>query len=715
MTQHTDSPTRTGRGYWLYSTLLAAIIALITSMYPVRAYAGNDVEADIYALFPSATRLGEKDPKTEVWPVYQLHELLGYAFESIEFAPLKGFSGEPINLLIGLNTQGELSGVKIIHHHEPIFLHGLGPKPLLDFIDQYKNHRISERFIVGKHGTDAGSAYLDGVTKATVSVVVVNDIILSSARQVARQTLQEFAQQSPVAVKTSYFKPMQWQELLSNGLIQVLQVSQGDVEQSLGSELSEFPFEDWQLEHDHATLYIAYLNAPIIGKNILGEAGYQRLKAKLADGEHAVAMMSEGLFSYLESDFQPATSPKRVALNQSNLSIAIRDMNFFSYNPLQLSPNTPDFKDFRIFRISPQTGFNPGGDMEIQLKLNLKKNHLVEKEAIFTEHYQLPETLFDKVETPVGPTIKPTWVTIWENRGLDTLILLVGLLVLTIGFSLQKRWLGYSQHFPWIRWTFLFFTLAFIGIYAQGQLSVVNIFTVLLALRDGFDITVFLLDPIIFILWIFTFASLFIFGRGLFCGWLCPFGAMQEIVAKVAELLKIRQWTVSHSTHRKLTKIKYIILGGLVVTSLVSLRAAEQAAEVEPFKTAVTLAFVREWPFVIYAILILGVGLFINKFYCRYICPLGAGLALLGKFHRLEWLTRRKECGSPCQLCRKKCGVDAIRRDGSIDYDECVQCLECVVILEDPSRCAPKILETKRQHKSPPALTVNLVEAPSAK
>jgi len=115
---------------------------------------------------------------------------------------------------------------------------------------------------------------------------------------------------------------------------------------------------------------------------------------------------------------------------------------------------------------------------------------------------------------------------------------------------------------------------------------------------------------------------------------------------------------------------------------------AERLAEVEPFKTSITLNFMRYWPFVLYAALLLLLGLKIHKFYCRYICPLGAGLAILGRYPLLKWLTRRKECGNPCQLCRnKKCEIDAIRSNGSIDYSECIQCLECLVTIESPKLC----------------------------
>ena len=67
---------------------------------------------------------------------------------------------------------------------------------------------------------------------------------------------------------------------------------------------------------------------------------------------------------------------------------------------------------------------------------------------------------------------------------------------------------------------------------------------------------------------------------------------------------------------------------GLFGISLASIPLAETFAEVEPFKTAIVLKFVREWPFVVFAVALLTAGLFVERFFCRYLCPLGAALAI---------------------------------------------------------------------------------------
>lgn len=664
------------------------------------------IEERIVELFPKATRLGEKLAQPPAWPVYQLSELLGYAFESNDLVDLPGFSGDRVNLLIGINPQGVVQGVQIIHHHEPIFLHGLGPEPLLQFIDQYPGRKVSDRIIVGsksaKQATE-GTAYFDGVSKATVSVIVINDTILSSSLQVARAMLEGFAQAPPAIVKDDYYQPLSWQQLLDKGLIKHWNISLDTLQHELGQDLEDYDIDlnyDYELDHG-LDVYYAYLNSPVIGRNLLGDEEFARLNKKLKPGQHALMVFSRGILSYLDDDFRPGTSPNRLSISQAELPVPIRDLNFYSYSNSSPPEEFSDIENINIFVINSQTGLDPSGELNLAINLSLPRNHLISDSATFTDSYQLPADLFTAAPESLTSNVseKPLWQRIWENRALDITVLLLGLTVLTVVFVNQEKLTRYGKTVHWFRWGYLAFTLFFIGFYAQGQLSVVNIYTLLLEIKNGFSLNVFLLDPIIFILWAYTAISLVIWGRGLFCGWLCPFGALQETVAWVGSKLKIKQWKISYPWHRRLLWLKYVILAVLLVTAFYSLRLAEQLAEVEPFKTSITLMFVRSWPFVLYAIVLLGLGLFVHKFYCRYACPLGAGLAVVGRLHIFEWLTRREECGSPCQLCRHSCGINAIKTDGKIDYDECIQCLECVVILRDDTQCAPAKVARRKEDK----------------
>ncbi|MDX1765249.1 MAG: 4Fe-4S binding protein, partial [bacterium] len=137
--------------------------------------------------------------------------------------------------------------------------------------------------------------------------------------------------------------------------------------------------------------------------------------------------------------------------------------------------------------------------------------------------------------------------------------------------------------------------------------------------------------------------------------------------------------------------IKYIALVTILLAAVFWTPLADKVVEIEPFKTAITVVFSRSWPYVSYTVGLLVLGAFVYKFFCRYLCPLGAGLEILGSMRRFNWLIRRSECGTPCQFCRSACDYDAIRRDGRINYRDCFQCLDCVSIYYDPERCLAEV------------------------
>jgi polyferredoxin len=195
--------------------------------------------------------------------------------------------------------------------------------------------------------------------------------------------------------------------------------------------------------------------------------------------------------------------------------------------------------------------------------------------------------------------------------------------------------------------------------------------------------------------------SLLLWGRGTFCGWLCPFGALQELTGKLARWLRIPQLRIRPGLDARLKRIKYVALTGIVASAFFSSELTDKLVELEPFKTVITLNFVRSWPYVAYAIGLLLAGCFVYKFFCRYLCPFGASLALMGRFRVLDWISRHAECGTPCQTCRHRCDYQAIAPSGKVDYEECFQCMDCIVIYASDEQCALRILELKRHRTIP--------------
>ena len=251
----------------------------------------------------------------------------------------------------------------------------------------------------------------------------------------------------------------------------------------------------------------------------------------------------------------------------------------------------------------------------------------------------------------------------------------------------------------YVRDGYLIFTVIFIGWYALAQLSVINVLTFVHAMMDDFRWETFLIDPLMFILWGFVAITLLLWGRGVYCGWLCPFGALQELINQVARKFNVRQWEFPEVVHERLWALKYVILLLLFGISLQSLETAERYAEIEPFKTAMTLRFQREWSYLLYAIVLLAISVVNRKFYCKYLCPLGAALAIPARQRLFDWLRRRKECGKPCQICANECEVRAINATGEINANECHYCLDCQVTYWNDKKCPPLTQRRKRREK----------------
>ena len=92
-------------------------------------------------------------------------------------------------------------------------------------------------------------------------------------------------------------------------------------------------------------------------------------------------------------------------------------------------------------------------------------------------------------------------------------------------------------------------------------------------------------------------------------------------------------------------------------------------------------------------------GLFVERFYCRYLCPLGAGLAIPARIRMFDWLKRYKECGNPCQTCANECFVQAIHPTGEINPNECLNCMHCQVLYHSKTKCPVVIKQLKRREK----------------
>ncbi|WP_455274860.1 4Fe-4S binding protein [Rhizobium herbae] len=705
-------------------TLLAGLILLVTvcvSLSARQALAAAQLSTLIQnvqpgELFAGADHFGKLTGEPPVAPVYRGKDLAGYAYLNSDFTTSIGYSGKPIHIAVGIDASGVIHGFKLLEHHEPIVLIGIPQAKVVAVLNSLIGKDLA-RVAAGEERPPQ----VDIVSGATVTVLVMSDSVVRSAVTLIRSgrlgksdALAAEAVREVRKLDLSKDKASDWQTLLGDGSIRSLRLTVGEVSKAFADAKHQDGVARPETDNPgdrFIDLFVAPVSVPTIGKTLLGEAAYQRLVAALKPGQAAVLIGGDGAYSFKGSAYVRGGIFDRIELLQNEQGVRFRDRNHTRIAAFAPS-DAPHLKDIGLFVVPADFMFDVTAPWEIQLLVQRTLGAREKAVIPFNLGYALPSAYYTTTKAVVVEPLtekpsaaelvadeQPLWVRIWNMDRVTIGITIAALLVLTGIFFFQDWLVKRPRLFAWVRNGYLLFTLVWLGWYAGAQLSVVNVLTFTSALVTNFSWEFFLAAPLIFILWAAVAAGLLFWGRGPFCGWLCPFGALQELLSAVAKRLKVPQVRLPWGLHERLWPIKYIIFLGLFGMSFYSMSYAEMLSEVEPFKTVIILKFVRDWPFVIFAVALLGAGLFIERFYCRYLCPLGAALAIPGRIRMFEWLKRYPDCGSPCQRCSKECPVQAIHPEGQINVNECIYCMHCQELYHDDHRCPHMIQKRLKREK----------------
>ncbi len=728
----TTSQKMSGARNYARISYAAALLLLLACILPSVVHAESRLAAFLQQtppqeLFPGADKFGPVEGRPPAVAAYKGDDLVGYVLLNSDFADATGYSGKPIEILLGIDTRGAITGAKLVEHHEPIVLIGIPEKRVTDFIASY----------IGTNPLQPATVAVDRpssvavISGATVTVMIIADSIdhavhdfalsrgLEGAASVAAAgAATKVTRSTHAAIDMAKANIEDWPTLLGDGSVRRLHLSVGEVNDAFkrsGNESAAARLEPGDPNATFIDLYAALVSAPSIGRSLLGAEVYDQLAKELRPGQQALLIAGEGRYSFKGSGYVRGGVFDRIRIVQGDEVIRFRDHDYRRIGEIAAA-SAKHFSEIGIFVVPEETPLDPSQPWRLQLLVQRQIGALDKAFLNFDLGYTLPQKYLKSAEAAEAPapaavqaalaigappqvsTVKasgnggePLWQKIWRQHVVDIAILFTALGVLTFIFFFQDLIVRRPRLTKGLRIGFLLFTVVFIGGYAHAQLSVVNVITFANVLLGGFRWEVFLLAPLIFVLWFSVAASLLFWGRGAFCGWLCPFGALQELLSEAARLLRIPQIKVPWALNERLWPIKYIIFLVIFGTSLGNMALAEKLAEAEPFKTVIVLFFDREWPYVLYGGLLLAASLFIERFFCRYLCPLGAALAIPGRLRMFDWLKRHKECGSPCQRCARDCIVQAIHPDGRINPHECHYCLYCQVLYYDDHKCPPMI------------------------
>src|SRR5690606_37990439 len=244
-------------------------------------------------------------------------------------------------------------------------------------------------------------------------------------------------------------------------------------------------------------LWTALVSQPAIGRSLLGDAEYESLAGALEEGQQAILVAGEGLYSFKGSGYVRGGIFDRIELHQGTETIRFRDYQHRRIGDL-MAENAPDLQEIAVFMVPEGSEFDPAQPWRLQLLVQRSVGALDKAFVSFGLDYGLPEAYLKPipapaaaapVTAPAAPVTaaggapdpatqldglagleQPLWMRIWKSKTASIGMLAVMLVALTLIFFFQDLLVAREQLFNRIRMTYLALTLVWLGWVAGAQL-----------------------------------------------------------------------------------------------------------------------------------------------------------------------------------------------------------------------------------------------------
>lgn len=173
-----------------------------------------------------------------------------------------------------------------------------------------------------------------------------------------------------------------------------------------------------------------------------------------------------------------------------------------------------------------------------------------------------------------------------------------------------------------------------------------------------------------------------ILGR-FFCGWLCAFGTFNDSIYMVSKKVFKRKLTLNPKVNSVLSQLKYVVLvsiiyfiwtkGSTLFTGSSPWDAFAQLPQFADVFSQLKIGFLILGPIIVGA-------MFIERFFCRYLCPLGAIYSIVSALRIFSISKPTEKCGN-CRICTNNCpmGIELYKVD-LVTNGECISCLRCTSV-----------------------------------
>jgi len=177
-----------------------------------------------------------------------------------------------------------------------------------------------------------------------------------------------------------------------------------------------------------------------------------------------------------------------------------------------------------------------------------------------------------------------------------------------------------------------------------------------------------------------------LFGR-FFCGWMCGFGSFTDFIYIISGKLFKRKYRMNQKTDAVLKYVKYGLLAVLAIFAWsLNMTIFNSLSPWDVFGMTAIVGNVPNLNFVItnlfiafiFFILIIIASVFVERFFCRYLCPMGAVFAIASKLRIGKIKKPTDKCGK-CRICTNNCAMGIpLYQMSVVNSAECINCMKCI-------------------------------------
>ncbi len=276
------------------------------------------------------------------WTARQGGTVVGEIGSTWEIAGSVGYSGRPLDVLVGVTPDARIAGARLMAHNEPVLTLGISDADIAAYVNGFAGYDLAAPRDVALERTPG---LPDVISRATVSTGVIRDGILRTARTlaIARGYLAGGG-----GIDRLTYTPADWPALVAAGALAEARIGMTEAAGALaGAKVPLTPGPG-----DFLHIWTGLVDPPAVGQNLLGQQVFTQAIGSLGAGETGLVLVSSGLYSHRGTGWKRSGVFDRVTIVQGDTRLHPEADGYQMVKRLAIA-GAPEVKEVSLFRLPP--------------------------------------------------------------------------------------------------------------------------------------------------------------------------------------------------------------------------------------------------------------------------------------------------------------------------------------------------------------------------